>query len=122
MKEYPLPTIPSGTVSPESMVDKAPTVQAQALLDRLNAGIAAKDASAIAACFYDTQAWWKDSLALTYHLRTFTSPTVIAEALLVVTDLRGCGKLSAEGEAVFIPATPFLVSRTICFAMHIKCS
>jgi hypothetical protein len=109
MVQYPLPTVPSGTVSAESIVGKEATIQAQTVLDALNAGLAAKDPSAIAACFYSTQAWWKDSLALTYHLRTFLSPDVIAQALLETVELRGCGKLSVEGEAVFIPATPFLV-------------
>ncbi|KAK0383797.1 hypothetical protein NLU13_9708 [Sarocladium strictum] len=108
MAENPLPTVPAGTVSPESMAGSEATVQAKAVLDSLNAAIAAKDPGAVAACFYSSQAWWKDSLALTYHLRTFKTPDVVAQALLETVDLRGCGKFSVQGEAVFIPATPFL--------------
>lgn len=112
MAENPLPTVPAGTVSPESMAGSEATVQAKAVLDSLNAAIAAKDPGAVAACFYSSQAWWKDSLALTYQLRTFKTPDVVAQALLETVDLRGCGKFSVQGEAVFIPATPFLVSHS----------
>lgn len=109
MAQHPLPTIASGTVTPESMAGNAATSQAQGALNSLNASIAARDEKRLSECFYDRQAWWKDSLALTYHLRTFVSPGVISRALLETTHLRGGGKFSIDGEATFIPATPVLV-------------
>lgn len=108
--EYPLPAIAAGTLESESMGGDEAVKQSLVILDKLNAALAADDAGAVEACFYDTHAWWKDSLALTYHLRTFNTPRTVSKALLETGKLRGLGKFQLDGGAVFIPATPFLVS------------
>lgn len=63
------------------------------------------------ACFYADQAFWKDQLALTYHLRTFKTPGVIAASLLETEKPRSISKgIAVDGVALFLPATPVLVS------------
>ena len=52
-----------------------------------------------------------EMLALTYHLRTFKTPGVIAASLLETNRLRTIkGNIQVDGGAMFIPATPVLVS------------
>ncbi|KUI67911.1 putative indole-3-pyruvate monooxygenase YUCCA10 [Cytospora mali] len=108
-EQHPLPYIAPGTVDPASMGGEEPTQKALAALGRFNAALAADDAEKLASCFYDEQAYWRDQLALTYHLRTFYSPGVIAAGLLETKKLRGLtGELQLSGAAHFIPATPVL--------------
>lgn len=109
MKQHPLPSLEAGLVDPASMAGDAALTAAQAVLEKLNTAIAIDDAEAVAACFYQPQAWWKDCLALTYHLRTFNSPRTVAAALLETSKLRGLGAFTTDGSPMFIPATPFLV-------------
>lgn len=109
MRQYPLPTIPPGTVNAISMTGDAAVKAAQGVIDKFNAAICADDAKALAACFLESQAWWKDSLALTYHLRTFNTPETVAAALLETKKLRDFGKFNVGRRAVFIPVTPSLV-------------
>jgi hypothetical protein len=86
------------------------TQQALLVLSSLNAALAAADTDALEGCFFLGQAYWKDSLALTWHLRTFTSPGVIAASLLQTKELRGMqGDIKLDGAAQFVPATPVLV-------------
>lgn len=110
INEYPLPAIAAGTLESGSMGGDEAVKQSLIVFDKLNAALAADDAEAVGACFYDNHAWWKDSLALTYHLRTFNTPKIVSAALLETRKLRGLGKFQLDGGAVFIPATPFLVS------------
>jgi hypothetical protein len=90
--------------------DKA-TIQASNVLDRLKAALVNDDASALRGCFYTEQSYWKDQLALTWHLRTFSSAGTIAVGLLETAKLRGAeGEgFEVDGAAVFLPATPALV-------------
>lgn len=108
--EQPVPVMAAGAVDRAAMAGEEPAKQAQAVLDRLNSSLAAGDARALEDCFLASQAYWKDALALTYHLRTFTTPGVIAAGLLETRELRGATRDIALDGAQFIPATPVLVS------------
>lgn len=112
MAQQPLPVIAPGTVDAASLADDEPTKQALAVLEAFNAALAADDDEALESCFFADQSYWRDQLALTYHLRTFTTPSVIAASLLETKTLRGLTKgLEIDGEARFIPASPCLVSK-----------
>ncbi|KAE8391181.1 FAD/NAD(P)-binding domain-containing protein [Aspergillus alliaceus] len=109
MAQQPLPAIPSGMIDPASMAGDEATKQARAVLKRLSAALADDDANALQGCFFDNQAYWKDQLALTYHLRTFNTPRIIAASLLETKTLRNVkGKITVKGAAIFFPATPTL--------------
>lgn len=111
MDELPLPTLAPGLVDPELMAGDAATKQANIVLSRFNAALANNDAAELESCFYADQAFWKDQLALTYHLRTFKTPSVIAGGLLETEKLRNVSKgIAVNGAALFLPATPVLVS------------
>jgi hypothetical protein len=111
LAQQPLPLLTPGLIDPASMAGDEPTKQAQIVLDRLNAAIAGNNTEAIEDCFVADHAYWKDQLALTYHLRTFRTPGVIAASLLETTQLRAIkGGISVNGGAIFMPATPVLVS------------
>lgn len=107
--EHPLPSIDPGLV--EANDEKEVDCQADGVLDAFNAAAAAGDAEALQACFFPPQAFWRDQLALTYHLRTFFGPSVIAEAFLETRQLRGLsGGLRREGPAQLLAVSPMLVS------------
>jgi hypothetical protein len=80
---------------------------------------------ALESCFYADQAFWKDQLALTYHLRTFKTPGVISASLLETKKLRSLSKgIAVDGAALFLPATPGLVSECRMAAQqntHLQC-
>lgn len=80
--------IPSGMLNPASMVGDEPTNQARAVLNRLNAALTSNDPKLVEDCFFPSQAYWKDQLALTYHLRTFITAAVIASSLLETRSMR----------------------------------
>lgn len=110
MNEEPLPALAPGLINPASMVGDEATIQAKVVLSRLNDALAAEDAGTLESCFFADQAYWKDQLALTYHLRTFKTPGVIAASLLQTKALRGLANgIEVDGAAVFLPATPVLV-------------
>jgi hypothetical protein len=125
MDELPLPTLAPGLVDPELMAGDAATKQANIVLSRFNAALASNDATELESCFYADQAFWKDQLALTYHLRTFQSPSIIAESLLKTEKLRGVSKgIAVDGAALFLPATPVLVSascRDMQYSTDLSC-
>lgn len=79
-------------------------------MDAFNTVLTNNDAAALQACFFPAQSYWKDSLALTYHLRTFRGPEVIAKNLLATKEARQCNPVWKLEGAVFVPATPALVS------------
>lgn len=113
MAQNPLPLLAPGMVDPVSMADYEPTKQTQLVLDNLNTALARNDAGALEDCFWKDQAYWRDQLALTYHLRTFKSPGIIAASLLETNKLRAIkGDITVDGGAIFIQATPVLVSMT----------
>lgn len=111
MIQHPLPLLAPGIIDPASMVGDEPTKQAQAVLDKLNTALARNDPEALEDCFWKDRAYWKDQLALTYHLRTFKTPDIISASLLETNKLRAIkGDITIDGGAMFIPATPVLVS------------
>lgn len=112
---HPLPVIPPGTVNTPLNSDEA-TEQAGIVLDEVNAALAAGDAARLKGCFRDDQAFWRDMVALTCHLRTFSTSTVVSNALLETTKLRGLTEgLQLQGPATFVPVTPVLVSYSTFF-------
>ncbi|KAK4238556.1 putative indole-3-pyruvate monooxygenase YUCCA4 [Achaetomium macrosporum] len=109
MAKHPLPVVPRESVPEEAMTGNEPTKEAVVVLRKLNAALASNDAHSLASCFLPSQAYWKDSLALTWHLRTFASPGVIAASLLQTKTLRQLdGEIKVQGDAQFMPATPVL--------------
>ena len=110
MSEQPVPLLAPGTVDPASMGGEEPTKVAVAVLKTFNAALAADDAEALEKCFFAEQAYWKDSLALTYHMRTFAGPGVVAASLLKTKTLRDVADgFKIVGKARFMPATPVIV-------------
>lgn len=112
MAERPLPSIDPGLVG--AMNAEEAGRQADGVLAAFNAAAAAGSgaAEALEACFFPAQAFWRDQLALTYHLRTFFGPAVIAAAFLETRQLRGWpGGLRREGPAQLLAVSPVLVSR-----------
>ena len=109
--KQPVPIIAPGTVDPTSMAGDEATKAALAVVDALNAGLVSGDAKLLEDLFFPGLVYWKDALALTYHLRTFMGAGVIAAALLETRELRGIESgIQLEGEAQFVPASPVLVS------------
>ncbi|KAH7146126.1 hypothetical protein EDB81DRAFT_933973 [Dactylonectria macrodidyma] len=107
--QQPVPVLDAETVGLISLPgDGASEEQALAVLKSFNAALASHDVDALQKCFFAEQAYWKDALALTYHLRTFFTPQTIATNFLETKKLRGIeSDWKLEG-ATFIPATPVL--------------
>lgn len=82
------------------------------ILAALEAALVGRDPKAVAGCFLPDQAFWRDLLALTSHIRTFAGQaTVVATSLVETTKLRGLSAgLKLSGTAQFVPASPALVS------------
>ncbi|KAG9604984.1 hypothetical protein KCU77_g884, partial [Aureobasidium melanogenum] len=59
-----------------------------AVISNLADAMALGDADAVESCFFAEQAFWKDQLAFTWHLRTFITPKHITRALLETQQLR----------------------------------
>lgn len=114
--QSPLPVIAPGTLDGASTGSSEISRAALGVLSEFNTALAAGDAEKLAACFFPGQAHWRDQLALTYHLRAFATPPVIAAGLLETSKLRGlAGGVRLEGEPQFVPATPVLV-RSRCLS------
>lgn len=108
--QAPLPVIDPGTL--DQVSSDGPEILKAALdvLDKLNAALAAEDVAKLKTCFFTGQAYWRDQLALTYHLRIFATSGVVAASLLETKKLRGLEDgIKLEGTPQFVPATPFLV-------------
>lgn len=114
MTQDPLPLLAPGMIDPGSMAGDEPTKQAQVVLDNLNSALARNDVEALKDCFWKDQAYWKDQLALTYHLRTFKTTGTISASLLDTNKLRVIkGDITVDGGAIFFPATPVLVRKRV---------
>lgn len=110
----PLPKVTPGTVDPAAMADGVSRTEAQAVLDALNTALANNDAEKVADCFYPEQTFWRDIVAFTSHLRTFSEPQIVAAALLGMKSLRGIeGKLEISGEPHFTVISPVMVSNVL---------
>ena len=109
--DNPIPAISPGLVDPTIMAGDAAMQQVCSILSQLNTALAADDFEKLKSCLFPSQTYWKDQLALTYHLRTLTTPGTIAGGLLETKASRNIeGEIVADGEAQFIPAKPTLVS------------
>ncbi|KAH7631217.1 hypothetical protein B0T09DRAFT_339383 [Sordaria sp. MPI-SDFR-AT-0083] len=108
-EKQPLPIIAPGTVDSASMVGDEATEKALAVVDALNAALVAEDAKSLESLFFPGVVYWKDTLALTYHLRTFSGAAVVAASILETRKLRGIERgIQLEGPAQFVPASPVL--------------
>ncbi|KAM7222487.1 hypothetical protein V8F06_001981 [Rhypophila decipiens] len=104
----PLPSITSGTPMSSASGDEL-TQQALSVVDALNAALVADDAEALERCFSPEQAYWRDQVALTWHMRTFRSPGVVAANLLATWKARGIPEgFRLEGTPLVIPVSPTL--------------
>lgn len=107
----PLPKIAPGIVDPAAVAGDAPSDRAQAVLDVLSAALASNDANKVAGCFYPEQAFWRDIVAFTGHLRTFIQPHAVATALLQMKSLRGIEDgIRISGDPHFVVMSPVMVS------------
>ncbi|KAI1348412.1 hypothetical protein F5Y01DRAFT_292573 [Xylaria sp. FL0043] len=105
-----LPTIPLGTIDPSSMEGDISVTQAQAVLGAFNSALASGDASLLAGIFHAKQAFWRDIAALTSHWRTFTTPSVVAAALLEMKNARQLeGIIELVGDPHFAVVSPTLM-------------
>ncbi|RSL62706.1 hypothetical protein CEP53_004686 [Fusarium sp. AF-6] len=108
MNQQPAPVLDQETVALVSLPDESATEQALTVLTAFKAALAVEDSNTLQSLFFAEQAYWKDILALTYHLRTFFTPEVIVANFLQTKKLRGVTtEWKLEG-ATFIPATPAL--------------
>ncbi|KAK7979622.1 hypothetical protein PG989_012079 [Apiospora arundinis] len=107
LEENPLPTIAPDICADDPVSDDdIATAKSRDILEGLNQALGVKDVDKIAQCFFAEQAYWRDQIALTWHLRTFSKRQVIAASLLETSTLRrvtGDG-FAIEGQAHFIPA------------------
>lgn len=82
----PLPRFPFG-------IPDLPQYEYQGLLETtllsLSQSLDSQDGLKAKSCFFGDQAFWRDVLAFTYHLRTFEGGAVIAPAMLELTQQRG---------------------------------
>lgn len=113
MAQRPLPEV---TIDSGSMAGDEPTKQASAVLNNFKTALTSRDAQSLERCFYSRQSYWKDRLAMTWHLRTFNNTKeydghgVIAAALLKTAELREVTENIEMETAQFVPATETLVS------------
>lgn len=113
MDDHPIPVISPELVDPAIMAGDAVMQQVRSVLNQLNTALATDDFEKLKNCFFPSQAYWKDQLALTYHLRTLSTPGIIAAGLLETKALRNfMEEIVLDGEAQFIPAMPTLVSNS----------
>ncbi|KAF5618351.1 K+ transport flavoprotein [Fusarium sp. NRRL 52700] len=106
--ERPIPVLPTKIVERISSKDIDPSGQATAVVKAFYDALRDNDIRALQSCFFADQAYWKDALAFTYHLRTFYTPSVIAANLLETNKMRGTSVGWNVESAVFVAATPVL--------------
>ncbi|KAF1970017.1 FAD/NAD(P)-binding domain-containing protein [Bimuria novae-zelandiae CBS 107.79] len=101
--------IPQGTLDPASIDKHATMTSARTVLNAFNAALTSNDVQNLANCFYE-QAYWRDIVALTSHLRTMEKPRVVATALLQMVTIRGLeGKVEIMGDPQFAVMNPFMM-------------
>jgi hypothetical protein len=109
LAKHPLPTIPAD-INVDALSGEQRTSIAEGVLENLNHALSSSNADALARCFFPDQAYWKDVLALTWHLRTFSGARTVAAALAKLTALRKIeGGVKLEGEPMWIRVSPVLV-------------
>ncbi|KAF4431021.1 flavo involved in K+ transport [Fusarium acutatum] len=106
--ERPIPVLPPNIIRKISFEGSDPSDQATAVVKTFNDALREKDIQALQDCFFAGQAYWKDALAFTCHLRTFYTPSVITANLLETNKMRGPSMRWNMESAVFVAATPVL--------------
>ncbi|KAF5571498.1 K+ transport flavoprotein [Fusarium pseudoanthophilum] len=106
--ERPIPVLPPNIIGKISSEGVDPSDQATAVVKAFHDALKENDTQALQDCFFTDQAYWKDALAFTYHLRTFYTPTVIAANLLETNKMRGTSMTWNMEGAVLVAATPVL--------------
>ncbi|KAI1661103.1 hypothetical protein F4813DRAFT_399170 [Daldinia decipiens] len=107
----PLPKIIPGAVNTDEMAGDMPTIQAKVVVDAFKNALLSNDVEKLVNCFYTEQAYWLDIVALTSHLRSFSRPSTISEALLHMKYLRGVvGNIELAGDAQFAVISPVMVT------------
>ncbi|KAI1339768.1 hypothetical protein F5Y15DRAFT_407096 [Xylariaceae sp. FL0016] len=122
MAKHPLPIIAPGTVDASLMTPKETAKQATGVIDVFNAALHSGDTTKLQQCFFPEQAYWRDQLALTYHIRTFIDAGVIAESFLDTAKLRGIPegiKIEADS-AKLVSVTPVLQLIECSFTFRTK--
>ncbi|KAJ1334071.1 hypothetical protein MN608_04074 [Microdochium nivale] len=112
-RAQPLPVVPPETLAAAATAGGGdPTPAACLVLEQLNRAISKGDAAALESLFLgprEGDAYWKDQLVLTYHLRTFHGPRAISESFLHLASERGVDSgLQAGGNAALISVGPTL--------------
>ncbi|KAI4758567.1 hypothetical protein E4T52_09246 [Aureobasidium sp. EXF-3400] len=121
MKEYALPIVALVSAEFGAKDNLEVTQQALAISQEFNAAVATDDAEALGSCFLTEQAFWKDQLALTWHLRTFISPSRITSAFLETKKQRDiAGTFEIRGEASFARVGPSLSFITFEFVFNTR--
>ncbi|CAD0083617.1 unnamed protein product [Aureobasidium vineae] len=119
MKQYALPVLAPRSTNIDFEDGLEVTQHALTVLENFNAALATNNAEALENCFFTEQAFWKDQLALTWHLRTFISPSKITSALLEVQQQRDLTRLfEIRGEADFVQVGPNLSFITCEFSFQ----
>lgn len=109
MAQYALPNVHAATKDLKYMSSSEATSTARTALEQFNVAVYANNSEELEKCFFPEQAFWKDQLALTWHLRTFISAAQIAKDLLETKKLRNTtGNFEVRGEAQFLQAGPNL--------------
>ncbi|KAF9778515.1 hypothetical protein IL306_003967 [Fusarium sp. DS 682] len=106
--ERPLPVLPPETVQKISFEEVAASDQATTVVKAFHDALKASDTGSLQECFFAGQAYWKDALAFTYHLRTFFTTSVIAANLLETNKARGISTRWNMESAVFVRVSPVL--------------
>ncbi|KAF2745945.1 FAD/NAD(P)-binding domain-containing protein [Sporormia fimetaria CBS 119925] len=106
----PLPSIKPGLIDPSSITSDEAGVHAQAALSALTEGLLAQDLEDLVKIFFPEQAFWRDTIAFTTHIRTFSGARVAATALQDLARVRGLGKgFTIEGQPQLIVISSSLV-------------
>ncbi|KAF3764155.1 hypothetical protein M406DRAFT_71282 [Cryphonectria parasitica EP155] len=104
----PFPTLPTNFPIDPASIDAAALVQTG--LTSLHDALQANDLAAVKSCFLGSQAYWRDLVALTWHIRTFNDGPAIAPALLQLQRERAwTGELNLDVASVkHVVVTPAL--------------
>lgn len=109
----PLPVIPSTAVCEKGIAPGEAANHARAVLESMNDALESADAGgggALTKLFFRDQSYWRDILALTYHIRTIRDAGPIVSTFSETRRQRGASRLVfVEDSAVFAPVTPSLV-------------
>ncbi|KXJ91814.1 monooxygenase [Microdochium bolleyi] len=122
-KAQPLPSVSAETLA-AAAGSGDPTRAAQHVLEQLDHAVSAGDAAALEALFLspaEGDAYWKDQVVLTSHLRTFHGPSAISKSLIQLVAQRGIDNgLQSSGKAVLLPVGPTLAFVDFRFAFETK--